>query len=104
MLVLWLLGMHCGVDLCRTLPVAGPGQPVWSYKAIHCLWLPLLGLEFCGQTKLHSKAGFYQHWSQEQVSKSPEAPETHLCLLLPARCLLGSEPWVVLYLHELGSQ
>lgn len=32
-----------------TLPVTGPRQPVWSYKAIHSSWLPLLGLVVHGK-------------------------------------------------------
>ena len=40
----------------------------------YILWLPLLGLGMCKKTKLHIKAGFYQHWAWGQVNKSPKAP------------------------------
>lgn len=36
------LGKNSGAGQRHTLPVTGPRQPVWSYKAIHSLWLPLL--------------------------------------------------------------
>ena len=33
------------------LPVTDPGEPIWSYKATHSVWLPLLGLGVCGKDK-----------------------------------------------------
>lgn len=36
-----------GVDQRQMLPMTGPGQNVWSYKAIHNLWLPLLDMSVC---------------------------------------------------------
>lgn len=29
--------------------VTGPRQPVWSFKMIYILWLPLLGIGVCGK-------------------------------------------------------
>ena len=47
---------------------------VWSYKAIHSLWLPLLGWVCLGKATLHTKASFHQHQAQGQGSKRPKAP------------------------------
>ena len=63
------------------LPVSGPEQPVWSYKVIHSLWLPLLGLSVHEKTKLHATDGFYQHRAQGQFCKGPNMPQD---LPLPA--------------------
>lgn len=61
-LVLGPLGRNSGAGQCQTLTVTGAGQPVWSYKVIHSLWLPLLGLGvYVERTKLHTKAVFHQH-------------------------------------------
>ena len=52
MLVLEPLGTDSGAGQSQVLPVTVSGLPVWSYKAVHCLWLPLVGLVMCrtGQT------------------------------------------------------
>ena len=81
----------------------GLDKPVWSYKVIHSLWLPLLGLGVHGKDQAVQKASFYQHWAWRQVSKSPKAPED---CPLPICCLLGSfteRATVVLELHKVGS-
>ena len=44
MLVLGSLGRDCDADQCHTVLVIGPRKPVWGYKVIRILWLPLLGL------------------------------------------------------------
>ena len=85
-------------------PLGGtPGQ----INVRYCLWLVLDNLfgatkwsTVCGclcwawvcvgMAKLHTKAGFHQHWTQKQVSKRPNAPWDHLCLFLPDSCILGS--------------
>ena len=38
------LGKNSGADQCQILLMTAPRQPVWSYKAIHSLWLSLLSL------------------------------------------------------------
>ena len=50
MFVLGTLGSDSGAGQCQTLPVlpvTGPGQPTWSYKVIHSLWLPPQSLSVC---------------------------------------------------------
>ena len=81
MLVLRPLGRDSAADQRQTLPVTGPGQPVWIYKAIPSFWLPLWGLGVCRRMKLCSKASFYQHQAQGPVSRIPKHPESHLYLL-----------------------
>ena len=44
MLVLEPLERDFGAGKCQMLPVTSSGQSVWCYKAIHSVWLPLLGL------------------------------------------------------------
>ena len=46
-LVLGPLWRDSGAVQCEMLPVTGPGKCVWSYRGIHILWLPLLGLGMC---------------------------------------------------------
>ena len=70
----------------QTLPMTGHGQPVWSYQpstACGFLCLPCLCEE---RTRLHPKAGFYQHraWGMFSYSLSPPRD-----LPLPALILLG---------------
>ena len=56
-------GRNFCADQCPTLPVTGPGQPVWRYKVIHncgCLcwdWVCM------GRTKPCTKTGYHQHWA-----------------------------------------
>ena len=57
-----------GVDLCQTLLVTGPGQPVWSYQwstACGCLCWACLCAE---RIRLCTKDHVYQHKAQERVS------------------------------------
>lgn len=49
-------------------------QPVQSYKVTHSQWLPLLGLGVQGKEQAAHYTGYYQHWAQGQVSKSPKTP------------------------------
>lgn len=72
-------GLQC--SQCQMLTISGPGLPIWSYKAIHSFWLLLLGWVCVEGSKVGIKAGFYQHWAWEQVSKRPKAPQDSL---LPA--------------------
>ena len=48
-LVLGLLGRDSSADQCQKMPVIGCDLPVWRYKAIHSMWLPLLGLGMYGE-------------------------------------------------------
>lgn len=48
--VLWVyLARDSGPGKYQALPVTGPRLPVWKYKVIHSLWLPLLGPGVCGR-------------------------------------------------------
>lgn len=38
------LGRDSRAGQYQMLPMTHPGLPVWSYKTIHILWFPLLGL------------------------------------------------------------
>lgn len=86
--VLGWLGRDSGTDQCWMLPVTHPEWRVWSYKAIHSLWLALL--EFCVSGK---------DWAAHQ-GQLPPAPswkvgqqkiwEIHFFLPLSASCLLDS--------------
>ena len=58
-LVLGPLGRDSGAEQCHKLPVTGPGQPVQRYKAVHSLWLSLLGLGVHGKDQAATKAGFH---------------------------------------------
>lgn len=70
------------------LSVTVPGQPFWSYKVFHSLWLPVLGVGVHGQDQ-----GANQGW----LPPTPSLGEGHqrapsilsyasafLCLHLPA--------------------
>ena len=86
-LVLEPLGRDSDSNQCHTLPVTGSGQPVWSYKVIHSLWLPLLGLGVHRNDQGVHQGQLYQHRAQGQVIKNPKIL---LCLPLPASYLSGS--------------
>ena len=88
MFVLGTLGSDSGAGQCQTLPVlpvTGPGQPTWSYKVIHSLWLPLQSLSVC--EKDHA---MHQDWLLPALGlgtgqqKSQVTPTfTFTCLHLP---------------------
>ena len=86
-LVLGLLGRYSGANQSLTLPVSGPGQPLWCYKVIHSFWLPLLGLSVHRKNQAVHQSQLLPALGQGQVSKSPKE---HQDLLLPSSCLLGS--------------
>lgn len=112
----WLLGSsflsHLGgtllqvsINLCLWLPLNNLFQRVKGYKAIHNLWLPLLGvgkdkvvLESCLPPVL--SLGADQQKAQGTLrSASHQSP--------PSGCLLGlltERAFVVLELHKVGSQ
>ena len=46
------LGSDSGAGLCHMVPVTGLRKLIWIYKAIHSLWLPLLGLGMSGKDQL----------------------------------------------------
>ena len=58
------------------LHVPGPGQPVWSYTAIHGLYLPLLGLGVHGKDQAAHQDLLWPALGQKHVIKSPKAPKT----------------------------
>ena len=68
------------------LPVAGPGKPVWSYKVIHSLWLPLLVLVCMGRTKLHLSTGFTITGPGDRQKSQGTPRSTSVRLHLPAMC------------------
>ena len=59
-----------GTELCETLPVTAPGQPVLSYQR-STAWGSLCWVwVLVKMTRLCTKACFYQHWARRQVSRS----------------------------------
>ena len=87
-LVLGTLGRDSGADECQMLPVTGPGWPVWSYKAIHGLWIPLLDLIVHGKDQVAHQGwlsptpgtGAGQQKSQRILRSAPT------CFHLPDPC------------------
>ena len=88
--VYWFWG-HLGdssADQYQMLPVTDLGLPVWSYKVIHSLWLPLMDLVCMGGAKLYTKATstIIEPWGK--VINRPKYLQTWLHLPVPANCLL----------------
>ena len=88
--------------------MTSPGQPVWSYKTIHVLWLLLLDLGICrkGQTVC-------QGWfllapglvaGQLKSEGTSRSAYTYLHLLTTCQAQPLKDPLVVLKLHDVGSQ
>lgn len=91
---------NAGVGQYQILPVTGPELPVFSYKAIHSLWVPLLGLSVYRKDQT-----VYQVRLLLALVLGPGQRKSQgtLSLLLPTGCLLGSaleEPLAVLNLYE----
>ena len=87
-LVWGFLGKDSSAGQCEMLPVTGPKQPDWSYKAIHSLWLPFLELG------MHAKGqAVCQRWlppvpslgaGQQKAQGTLRFAST--CFYLPAVC------------------
>ena len=54
-LVLWPFRSSYDAGQCQMLLMTSAEQPVWNYKVIHNLWLPLLGL---GCRQVHTNTNF----------------------------------------------
>ena len=84
--------------------LAGSGQPVWSYRIIHSLWLPLLGLVVHRNDQTVHQGGLLPapglETGQQKFQGIPGSTSTYLCL--PVACLAQSPklPLAVLKLHE----
>lgn len=63
-----------GAGQCQMLPVTGPWQPVQSYKVIHNMWQPLLGLCVFGKDQAMHRGQLLSAPGLGQVSKSSEVP------------------------------
>lgn len=87
------------------LPVSGSGQSILSYKAIHSLWLPLVGLGTHGKSQALRLASTSTE-PRGRSAKGSRQPESWLCLLVPAGFLFGlvtDKLLAVLELPEAGS-
>ena len=83
MSVLGPLRRESGAGQCQTLPVTGYGRPVWSYKVIHSLWLPLLGLGVHEKDQVNStRPDSTATESGDRSAKGPRHAEILFCLLL----------------------
>ena len=79
---------------CQTLPVNGPGKSLATYKAIHSLWLSLLGLGVCGKDQAVHKGQTLPAPGPGTGQENSQGTQrfASACLYVPpsAGCLLGS--------------
>ena len=75
-------GRDSGTSQSQTLPVNGPGEPVWSYKVIYTLRFPLLGLDVYGEDQ-----AVHQDWLLPTLGLSTGQQMTQVTLRYALACL-----------------